>query len=170
MSKTLSAIIAVPILGALLILQTVILSQFPLLHGIADLVLLAVSAWALQKRVQTAWHWAVIGGLMVSFVSAIPYFIPLITYLLTTGLALLLRQRVWQVPILAMLITTLTGTLFYHALSIVLLRISGVLISIIQILNIITLPSLILNLLLAVPMYAVFSELAKIIYRQELEA
>jgi len=170
MSRTLSVLIAVPILGALLILQTVIISRFPLLHGTADLVLLAIIAWALQKRVQTAWHWAVIGGLMASYVSAIPFFIPLVAYIVATGTALVLRQRVWQLPILAMMITTLVGTIVLHGLSIAALRISGVLISILQGLNIITLPSLILNLLLAIPMYAIFSELAKYVYPQELEA
>lgn len=170
MPRTLSVLIAIPILGALIILQTVIISRFPLLHGTADLVMLAIIAWALQKRVQTAWHWAVIGGLMASFVSAIPFFTPLIAYLVATGLALVLSQRVWQLPILAMLITTVAGTIVLHTLSLAALRISGVLISILQGLNIITLPSLILNLLIAVPMYAIFSELAKLMYPQELEA
>jgi hypothetical protein len=40
-----------------------IASRIPLLHGSADLILLALVAWALQKRVNTAWQWALIGGL-----------------------------------------------------------------------------------------------------------
>ena len=131
--------------------------------------MLAIIAWALRKRVLTACQWAIIGGLLVSFASGLPYFVPLISYLLTVGLTLLLRQRVWQVPILAMLIAVFAGTILQHTLSVIALTINGVPIPILQSLNIITLPSLILNLLLAVPMYALMGELAKLLYPEVLE-
>ena len=57
--------ISIPILGSLLILQTVILSRITLLHGSADLIMLAVISWALQKRVKTAWFWAIIEQLAI---------------------------------------------------------------------------------------------------------
>jgi hypothetical protein len=163
-------LISIPILGALLILQTAVVSKMPLLQGTADLVLLAVIAWALQKRVQTAWHWGIIGGLFLSMVSGLPFFVPLIGCMAAVGLALMLRQRVWQVPILAMFIATFVGTLVMHALSIAALRITGVSVPIMQGLNIITLPSILLNLLLAVPIYALLGELANLLYPEELEA
>ena len=169
MSNSLSILIAFPILGILTIIQTLVVSEIPLLHGTADLVLLAVIAWALQKKVNSAWHWGVIGGLMISLVSGIPFMVPLISYLAVVGIALLLRQRVWQLPILAMFITTFIGTVLLHALSIIALRINGTTIPILQGLNSITLPSLLLNMLLAVPMYALLGELANMIYPDELE-
>ena len=60
--------ISIPVLGSLVIIQSVIASRIALLQGTADIVMLAIIAWALQKRVMTAWHWAIIGGLLVSFV------------------------------------------------------------------------------------------------------
>ncbi len=48
--STLSTLIGIPILGGLMILQTSLLSRFPLLEGTSDLVMLAVIAWALQKH------------------------------------------------------------------------------------------------------------------------
>jgi rod shape-determining protein MreD len=131
--------------------------------------MLVLIAWALQKRVQTAWHWCVIGGLLVSIISALPFGVSLIGYSLVIGIVMLLRQRVWQVPILAMYISTFFGTLITHLLTIVALRIMGTPLSIQEILNTITLPSLLLNLILALPVYALINELADWIYPEELE-
>jgi hypothetical protein len=50
-----SILIAIPILIILVILQSAIVSLVPLLHGIADIVLLAILAWAVQDRVTSAW-------------------------------------------------------------------------------------------------------------------
>jgi cell shape-determining protein MreD len=144
--------IAIPILGILLILQTVVASQIPLIHGTTDLVMIAVIAWSLQKRVRTAWLWGIIGGLMVGIVSALPFAVPVISYLIVVFLAHRLRQRVWHVPIFAMFVTTFLGT----ALPLQ------------EVVLLITLPSLILNLLLAAPAYFLFGDLAKWIYPVEL--
>lgn len=162
-------LIAIPILSLLLVVQTAIISRAPLLQGTADILLLTVIAWALQERVRSAWYWAVLAGLLVSFVSGLPYGLLLAGYLLATGIALALRQRVWQAPILAMFAATFFGTLIVHLISLLVLRISGNPMPILEALNLITLPSLLLNLLLAVPIYAVFSDLAKWVYPEQLE-
>jgi rod shape-determining protein MreD len=164
-----ATLIAIPLLTVLLILQSAIVSRIVLLHGTADLLLLAVVAWALQKRVDTAWHWSVIAGLLISFVSALPFGIALLGYLVATGLTLLLRQRVWQVPILAMFIATFLGTLGTQGLALAALRLSGDPLPIIQAFNLITLPSILLNLLLAIPAYALLGDLAGWLYPEELE-
>jgi rod shape-determining protein MreD len=164
-----ATLIAIPILSVLLIFQSAVLSRITLLHGSADLLLLAVVAWALQKRVDTAWHWSVIAGLMISFVSALPFGVALIGYPLVAGLALLLRQRVWQVPILAMFVATFFGTLATQALALAALRLSGDPLPILQAFNLIILPSILLNLLLAIPAYALLGDLAGWLYPEELE-
>jgi rod shape-determining protein MreD len=164
-----ATLIAIPILAMLLMLQSAILSRFPLLNGTSDLVLLAIIAWALQKRVRTAWQWGIIGGLMVGLVSALPFGVPLIVYPASVGMALLLRQRVWQVPILAMFIATFFATLLAHLVMMIALRISGIAFSWQQAINVITLPTIILNLLLAIPVYALFADLAKWLHPEPLE-
>ena len=164
-----AVIIAAPILGALVILQSVVLSRVPLLYGTPDLVLLAVIAWALQKRVQTAWQWGIIGGLFVSYVSALPFGILLFGYLLVVGLVLAMRSRIWQVPILAMFIATFVGTLITHLLALIALRIIGNPISWLEALNMITLPSVIYNMMLALPFFVLLGDLAKWLYPEEIE-
>ena len=162
-------LIALPILGGLLILQSAVLSRVNLLQGAADLVLVALLAWTLQKRVRSAWFWAIIGGLLVGYLSALPFGVIHVAYLLAVGLAMILRQRVWELPILAMLIATFFGTLITHLVQIVALRVLGTSLPFWESLNLVTLPSVLLNLLLAIPFYAIFSDLARLLYPEPLE-
>ncbi len=165
-----ATLLAFPILGALLILQISLLSRFPLLQGSADLVLIAIIAWALQKRVQTAWRWSIIGGLMVGIVSGLPFWVGFVTYPLAVGISLLLRQRVWQVPLLAMFIATFLGTLVSHLITFAVLQIAGTAIPVQQTFYLITLPSIVLNLILAIPIYYILADLANWLYPSELTA
>lgn len=162
-------LIALPILGGLLILQSAIFSQVNLLQGAADLVLVALLAWALQKRVRSAWFWAIIGGMLAGYMSALPFGVIHLAYLLAVGLAVILRRRVWELPILAMLIATFFGTLIVHLVQIVALRVLGAELPFWEAINLVTLPSVLLNLLLAIPFYAVFSDLARWLYPEPLE-
>jgi rod shape-determining protein MreD len=162
-------LIAVPILGFLVVLESSIFSRVPLILGTPDLVLLTILAWSLQKRVETAWQWCIIGGLMVGFVSALPLAAVMAGYALATGLALALRRRVWQVPILAMFVVTFLGTAITHSVSLLALRLAGNPIPIQESVNLITLPSILLNLLLAVPIFALIGDLANWLYPEELE-
>ena len=164
-----AVLIAAPILAVLVMIQSAVLSNIPLLHGTTDLVLVALLAWALQKRVRTAWIWAIIGGLLVGYVSALPFGAILVGYLLAVGLAILLKQRIWQVPILAMLVATFFGTLLVNLVVIIALRVVDTPISFWEAINLVTLPSVLLNLLVAIPFYALFSDLAKWLYPEPLE-
>ena len=164
-----AVLIAAPILAVLVMIQSAVLSNIPLLHGTTDLVLVALLAWALQKRVRTAWIWAIIGGVLVGYVSALPFGAMLVGYLLAVGLAILLKQRIWQVPILAMLVATFFGTLLVNLVVITALRIVDTPIAFWEAINLVTLPSVLLNLLVAIPFYALFSDLAKWLYPEPLE-
>lgn len=165
----LAALLAFPILGGLLLLQSAIASRITLLHGVTDLVLLALIAWSLQKRNRSIWFWAAMGGLMVGFVSALPFGTVLMGYFLVVTLGVILRQRVWQMPILAMLIATFFGTLIVQLVELASLRIAGANLPFWEAINLVALPSVLLNLLLAIPFYAIFSDLAGWIYPEPLE-
>jgi rod shape-determining protein MreD len=158
---------AVPILGILLMLQLAVISRLPLINGTADLLLLALVAWALQEKVKTAWIWAALAGGAVTIISGLPYFVPLIGYLLVTLIARLLQRRVWQTPILAMFLTTILGTILYQFISIVALQTSGVPIAFDISLTHVMLPSALLNVILALPMYIVISDIAHWIHPGE---
>jgi hypothetical protein len=110
-------IIAIPLFALAVILQSTIVSQFSLLAGYADLILVMLAAWALQKGVTTAFQWAFLASIMVGAISHMPWMVTLIGYIGVVLLAILLQQRVWQAPLLAMFTVTFLGTLFMHLLS-----------------------------------------------------
>jgi rod shape-determining protein MreD len=150
-------------------LQSVIVSRLTLLAGTADLVFLVLVAWSLQSRVKYSWLWALIGGLLVSLTSAIPLFAPLFGYMIVVAIARLLQRRFWQIPILAMFALTVLGTLIVQLIEIAAMFVSGMGIPFQDSFTYVTLPSALLNLLLALPVYAVMTDLAKWLYPQEVE-
>lgn len=157
-------VVALPVIVLAVILQTAIVSRVYLLSGIADLPLVMLAAWALQEEVETAWHWAVATGLLVGFVSALPMLAPIIGYFAVVGLAQILQGRVWQAPLLAMFSVTFLGSVIASLLSFAVLSLSGIPLPVGDVLGVLTLPSVLLNMLLAIPVYAVMRDLARWVY------
>jgi hypothetical protein len=67
-----------------------------------------------------------------------------------------------------MITATLAGTLLSHGVTQVALRLAGTPIPLVQSINIITLPSILLNLLLAIPVYVFVSDLANWLHPKEI--
>ena len=162
-------LIAIPLLSLLLVIQSAVVNRIPLLLGVPDLILLVITAWALQERVRSAWQWAIIGGLLVGYMSFLPIAIPLGGYLFATALALAFRRRIWQIPILAMFAVIFVASTSTQLATALYLSISGALITWLDALNMIVLPSLILNLILVVPIYALIKDLAEWLHPEEIE-
>ena len=157
-------LIALPVIILAVILQTSIVSRIYLLSGIADLPLVMLAAWALQEEVETAWHWAIAAGLLVGFVSALPLLAPVIGYFAVVGLAQIFKGRVWQAPLLAMFSVTFLGSVVASVLSFAVLGLYGVTLPVGDVLGVLTLPSVLLNMLLAIPVYAIMRDLARWVY------
>ena len=154
-------LVAAPVILLAVMVQSAIVSRIYLLSGIADLPLVMLAAWALQEEVNTAWHWAVAAGLLVGFVSGIAWFVPVISYLIVVLFAQLLQKRVWQAPLLAMFVVTFLGTIVLYLLSFATLRLSGVPLLVSDTLGLLTLPGVLLNMLLAIPAYAVMRDVSR---------
>ena len=157
-------LVAIPLLALAVIAQSAIVPAFSLLAGYADLLLVLLAAWALQEGVTTAFQWAFLASLMISFVSHLPWFIYLGGYVGVVFLARLLQKRVWQVPLLAMFTVTFLGTVLIHILSFTYLRVFGGLISIADAMGLVTLPSVLLNLLVAIPVFGIMRDLARWVF------
>jgi rod shape-determining protein MreD len=155
--------------GILAIIQSTIVSTMPLLKGTADLILLFIIAWALQDRVNSAWQWCLIGALFASLYSALPFGSFIIAYIICVGIARLLKRRIWKAPFLAMLAAIFASTLVVQLLSLLARLIMGVSIPLINVLNLILLPSLLLNLILAIPVFSIVHDMANWLYPEELE-
>lgn len=160
-------LVAFPLLALVVIMQSSVISQVKLLSGYADLLLLTLAAWALQERVKSTWHWALLGCIMLGFVSRMPWFVLAIGYLAVVFIAQTFQRRVWQAPMLAMFSVTFAGTLFIHLISFTSLRILGTPFAFADVLGLITLPSLLLNMLFSMPVYAFMRDLARWVYPPE---
>ncbi|MCS6994869.1 MAG: hypothetical protein N2117_00010 [Anaerolineales bacterium] len=160
-------LVAFPVLGFALVVQTAVLSRMPLLSGTADLVLLILVAWALQAQVQSAWQWAALAGLMTAFVSGLPPYVPVVGYLLVVGLARFFLRQIWQAPLLALFSVTFFATLLMHLVTFSGLFLSGTLLPVEEVLSVITLPGIFLNLLFILPVHAIIRDLALWVYPVE---
>lgn len=153
-------LIAIPVIILSVILQSAVVSRLTLLSGFGDLPLVMLAAWALQDGVDSAWHWAVATGILVGFVSGIGWPVYVIGYVAVVLLAKVLRMRVWQAPLLAMFSVTFLGTILLNVLSLAVLQLTGVTIPLQDAFGLLTLPGVLLNLLLAIPVYAVMRDIA----------
>lgn len=151
----------------LLVIQIGILANLPLLQGYPDLILLAILGWSLKAEARTAWQWGVIGGLLTTLVSAMPVGVYLIAYLLVVAIAQMIRRMIWRIPFLTMLVMTILGTFLTEGVSLLVLQLMGRDLPIRFVFGTIFIPSVLYNLILALPIYAVIGELAKWVYPVE---
>ena len=157
-------LVAFPVILLTVILQSAVISRVYLLSGIADLPLVMLAAWTLQDGVDSAWHWAIATGLLVGFISGISWVVPVTGYMAVVVLANLIQRRVWQAPLLAMFSITFIGTILVSFLSVGVLSFSEVDLPISDVLGLVMLPGVLLNMLLAIPVYAVMRDLARWVY------
>lgn len=159
--------IAFPLLGLALILQSAVVSQVKLISGHADLILVTLAAWALQPRVRSAWHWAAAACFLLAFVSRMPWLLTGAGYAGVVLLAQALQKRMWQAPLLMMFAATFAGTLLIHALSYGYLFAAGVSLPLEDAAWLVTLPSLLLNMLFSIPVYALMRDVSRWVYPEE---
>ena len=153
-------LIAIPVIILSVILQSAVVSRLTLLSGFGDLPLVMLAAWALQDEVDSAWHWAVATGVLVGFISGVNWLVFVVGYVSVVALAKILRMRVWQAPLLAMFSVTFLGTILMSLLSLVVLRLANVSIPLQDAFGLLALPGVLLNLLFALPVYAIMRDLA----------
>lgn len=150
--------------------QTSIVANIPLLHGVPDLILLIVLAWSLQRNARGFIMWTVLGGVMMGFVSATPLVIYLTIYLSVSLAGRLITYRLWESSLFTMLLLTIVGSLLLSIASFALYFLQGVLLPVLESVNQIALPSLILNVILAIPIYYLIKDLAGLLYPIEVES
>ncbi len=162
-------LIALPVLGALVILQSALIRQVTVLQGSADIVMLMVVAWALQPNVRRSWVWAILAGIMVGYISNLPLAVWLAGYTSAGLLAAFLRRRAWEAPILGMILLAILGTLIVQGLAWGALTLLGTPLPLGLSLRRVILPSMLLNLLFIVPIYSLANDLAAWVFPEALE-
>ena len=122
--------------------------------------MLWLAAWGLQKQVISAWIWTGLAAVSVAFLTAIPWYVPLIGYAVVTLITRFVNKIVWQSPLLMMFMVTILGSLFMNALTYITLAVTGVSIPFAVGLVQVIIPSLLINLLLSLPIYAIAKDTA----------
>ena len=154
-------LVAFPILALAVVLQSAIVSRISLLAGYADLTLVILIAWALQENATSAWHWALLAGAMTALVTGLSWGVPLTVFLMAVLIARALQKRIWQAPLIAMFTVTFAASLFSHLLTFIVLNITGASLPFDDSFSLVTLPSVLLNLLLAIPIFWMMRDLAR---------
>lgn len=159
-----STIIGIFTLAFAVILQTTLIVEMNLLHGSADLVLLTLLGWILHENSEGHWQWGVIAGLFVGIASELPIWIAILSYLLVVLVVQLLHSKIWQAPMVILFVSIAISSILVMAVDSIYLLIIGVPLPILDSLNLVVLPSVILNLLFILPIYALIGELVKAVY------
>ena len=149
-----------------MMLQYGVFSRWMILSGSPDLVLLLIIALCLHQKHRWFWILILIMGGVVGFVSALPFFIPMVVYMAVYLASFGLKQRVWQTPLFAMFLLTFGATILVNFLSIAVLFIQRIPFNFSIALVNVVLPSVFLNMFLAIPVHAIMRELSVWLYPQ----
>ncbi len=160
--------LSIPILLVMSVLQMSVVSRIQLSNGSADLVLLSVAAWGILDKKRSVFYWALFGGLFISFISALPMLTPIIPYLFTALITQFFQERIWQAPIISIIIVVFFGTLFQHIFSFAVIVVNGLELSWITALQAVTLPSVFLNFLFLLPVYVLINDIHRWITKEEI--
>ncbi|NTW44623.1 MAG: rod shape-determining protein MreD [Anaerolineaceae bacterium] len=159
-------LIAFPVVILSAILQLAVSNRLSLLNGYSDIVLIVIIAWSLQEKVKYGWFWALLAGIIISLISAVPIPVFMIGYLGAALFAKLFHNRIWQAPLLAMMIVVFISTAIILGLEVIFIQLSGINLPLIQSLTRVILPSILLNLLFSMPIYLIMHDIANWIYSQ----
>lgn len=152
------------------VLQMSVFSQWKILSGSADIILLFIIAWCLQDRSKRLWLLVIVMAGIAGTVSALPSYIPIIVYLMVYRVSRLVQTRLMQSPLLGMLVLTFGATLLQVILSLAYLFVTQVGLNFSDALVEVALPSVLLNMLLAIPVHAIVREISHYAFPKGAEA
>ncbi len=152
------------------VLQMSVFSQWKILSGSADIILLFIIAWCLQDRSKQLWLLVLVMAGIAGSVSALPAYIPIAVYLVVYRVSRLVQSRLMQSPLLGMLVLTFGATLLQIILSLAYLFVTQVDLNFSDALVEVALPSVLLNMLLAIPVHALVREVAHYAFPKGVEA
>jgi rod shape-determining protein MreD len=151
------------------IIQNTIVTRINLLAGAADLVLIVLLSWILQTQDKNLTKWGIGAGLLVGLSSATPIYITILGYLIVVGFVMLLLSRIWQAPYWMLLTSTFVGTIIVYGIETIYFWVNGYPFVLDEVLNLVILPSVVLNILLVIPVYLFVGEIVKMVSSDEVK-
>lgn len=147
-------------------LQLGIFSHIQILSGKIDLIMLGVIAWILQKKIEIVdiLIYILISLLILFFISAEPILILIVFYGAVGLLTYWIKNNVQQIPIVSMLIFTAIFTFIHLTIFGLYLQLLGTNIEAGVVFQTVILPSILFNLIAAIPMFLLTNELQHLVY------
>jgi len=134
----------------------------------ADIVLLFIIVWCLNPQSKKFYIPTLLAGSIMTWISSVPIPAIMISYLLTALITRTFVKRLWEMPLFSMLVLTIITTFLQHLIYILCMQFTGSPIPLITSLQEITLPSIFLNFIFALPTYFLVHDAQKWAY-QEIE-
>ena len=151
-------------------LQLSVVSQIKILSGSADILLLYLIVWCMYDRSKLLWLMVFVMAGLVSSVSALPAVILMIVYFFVYGVSRLFQKRLMQSPLLGVIVISFVASLLQIVLNLAYLFISGAEFNLSAAMFDVGLPSLLLNMLLAIPIHGLVREIAQYAFPKGVEA
>jgi hypothetical protein len=147
-------------------LQLGIFSNIQILAGKIDLLMLGVIAWIIQKKTELIdiGIYSIITVFFIYLISAESIIIILGLYSLIVIVVYWSKNNIQQLPIISMLIFSAVFTFFHLVIFGFYLQLSGVAMVPEEVFQSVILPSMIINLIAAIPMYLLVNELHLWVY------
>ena len=162
-----STFVSIPIMLILSVIQTVAASRVKFVGGSADLILLTIVSWGVSEENRSVFIWALVGGIFISFISAMPAVAVITSYLVIAGITRVFQKGLWQSPILAILLSSFIGTIAKFIIDIIALQFMGIKFTLSTSIRMTLMPNLILNLFILFPVYLIMDDLANWISSKE---
>lgn len=160
-------LLSIPVLLILLSIQITISSKVQLLDGFADITLVWLAAWVLLSRVKKSWIWVGIAIIMTAFVSAVPWYAIFLGYSIIFILGFSIKKRLWQSPILSFFVVLILGSAINYLIHFLVLRSTGTNLLWVDAVQRVIIPSTIINLIVALPIYLIARDFSTAIFLEE---
>lgn len=155
--------LGLPFITLLVILQSSIISRLNISYGKADIVLVFLIAWTLLEKKNNGIWWSIFAGIGMSLISALPAFSYFLVYVATTVACKFLKDRLWNVPMLTMVIMGFLGSVLASFISYIAISFTQVQLPLIESIQKIMLPSAALNILVGIPIFILAKDLVEIV-------
>ena len=145
--------LSIPVLAIVVVIQTTVVPEIRLGNAMPDLVLTLVLAWSLMAGFQQGIVWAMVGGLLQDLVSAAPLGTTSLALVVVIALASLVFGQISPRNLVYPALAAGGGTVVAHVVTLVVLVVVGRTLPVIDQLVSVTLPSLVYNAVVMIPVY-----------------
>jgi rod shape-determining protein MreD len=150
-----SGYLSIPVLALAVIVQSTLVPEIRLGGAMPDLVFLLVLAWSLMAGFEQGLVWAMVGGILQDLVSAVPLGTTSLALVVVIALAGVVLGRINPRNLVYPSLAAGGGILVVHVITLVVLLVTGRAVPFIDLLLYVTLPSMVYNALVMLPVYRI---------------